>query len=54
MGADYSFYVETIEIHARAFLTLTILAIGRMHSMYKGKLPLSLNHIATSMSLRSI
>ena len=28
MGADYSFYVKTIETHARAFLTLNILAIG--------------------------
>ena len=28
MRADYSFYVKTIEIHARAFLTLNILAIG--------------------------
>ena len=30
MGADYSFYVKTIETHARAFLTLNILAIGRV------------------------
>ena len=28
MGADYSFYVKTIETHARAFLTLKIFAIG--------------------------
>jgi hypothetical protein len=28
MGADYSFYVKTIETHARAFLTLNILAVG--------------------------
>ena len=28
MGADYTFYVKTIETHALAFLTLTILAIG--------------------------
>ena len=27
---DYSFYVKTIETHARAFLTLNILAIGRV------------------------
>ena len=26
----YSFYVKTIETHARAFLTLNILAIGRV------------------------
>ena len=32
MGADYSFYVKTIETHARAFLTLNILAIGRVSS----------------------
>jgi len=30
MKADYSFYVKTIETHARAFLTLNILAIGRV------------------------
>ena len=28
MGADFAFYVKTIETHARAFLTLIILAIG--------------------------
>ena len=27
MGADYSFYVKTIETHVRAFLALNILAI---------------------------
>ena len=30
MGADYSFYVKSIEPHARAFLALNILAIGRV------------------------
>ena len=30
MGADYSFYVKTIETHARALLALNILAIGRV------------------------
>ena len=30
MGADYSFYVKTIETHARAFLALNILAVGRV------------------------
>jgi hypothetical protein len=30
MGADYSFYVKTIETHARAFLALNNLAIGRV------------------------
>ena len=29
MGANYTFYVKTIETHARTFLTLNILAIGR-------------------------
>jgi hypothetical protein len=32
MVADYSFYVKTIETHARAFLALNILAIGRVLS----------------------
>ena len=30
MGADYLFYVKIIEAHARAFLALIILAIGRV------------------------
>ena len=30
MGADYSFYVKTIETHACTFLTLNILAISRV------------------------
>ena len=30
MGVDYSFYVKTIKTHAREFLTLNILAIGRV------------------------
>ena len=33
MGADYSFYVKNIETHARAFLTLNVLAIGRVTSI---------------------
>ena len=32
MGADYTFYVKTIETHARTFLTLIFLAIGRVVS----------------------
>ena len=28
MGADYSFYVKTIETHGRAFLPLNISAVG--------------------------
>ena len=28
LGAEYLFYVKSIEIHARAFLTLNILSIG--------------------------
>ena len=38
MGAKYSFYVKTIETHACAFLTLNILATGRVHSHRKRKL----------------
>ena len=30
MGADYSFYMKTIETHARTFLALNILATGRV------------------------
>jgi hypothetical protein len=30
LGADYAFYVKTIETHVRAFLALNILAIGRV------------------------
>ena len=30
MGVDYSFYVKNIKTHARAFLALIILAIGRV------------------------
>ena len=41
MGADYTFYVKTIETHALAFLTLTILAIGSVMKVTftKGILP---------------
>ena len=35
MGADYSFYVKTIETHARALLTLTTIAIGRVNDHEK-------------------
>ena len=31
MGADHSFYMKTIETHARAFLPLNISAIGTVH-----------------------
>ena len=33
MGADYAFYVKTIETHACAFLALNVLAIGRVTSV---------------------
>jgi hypothetical protein len=33
MGADDSFYVKIIETHARAFLTLNILAIGSVTNL---------------------
>ena len=32
MGAEYLFYMKSIETHARAFLALIILAIGRVTS----------------------
>ena len=35
MGADYSFNVKTIETHARAFLALNILAIGRVSDHFQ-------------------
>ena len=35
MGANYSFYVKTIETHALAFLALNILAIGRVTTQGK-------------------
>ena len=34
MGADYSFYVKTIETHAQTFLALNILAIGRVMHLF--------------------
>ena len=34
MGADHSFYVKSIETHARAFLTLIILFIGTVNRQY--------------------
>ena len=34
MGADYSFYVKTIDNHARAFLALHIFAIGRVEARF--------------------
>ena len=39
MGADYAFYVKIIETHARAFLALNILAIGRV--CYKARFSLA-------------
>ena len=32
MGAEYLFYMKSIETHARAILTLIILGIGTVHS----------------------
>ena len=32
MGDDHSFYVKTIETHARAFLQLNISALGTVNS----------------------
>ena len=33
-GADHSFYVKTIETHARAFLPLSISAIGTVLALH--------------------
>ena len=33
MGADYSFYVKTIETHARAFFKVIIFSIGSVMKM---------------------
>ena len=32
MGADYSFYVKTIETHARAFFKVIIFSIGNVNN----------------------
>ena len=32
MGAEYLFYMKSIETHARAFLALIILGIGTVYS----------------------
>ena len=37
MGADHSFYVKTIETHARAFLPPNISAIGTVFGVFKKK-----------------
>ena len=44
MGADYSFYVKTIETYARTFLALNISAIGTVSSI-------SIDMTETSFSL---
>ena len=33
MGAEYLFYMKSIETHARAFLALIILVIGTVNSI---------------------
>ena len=33
MGADYSFYVKTIETHARAFFKIIIFSIGSVNTL---------------------
>ena len=35
MGAEYFFYMKSIETHARAFLALTILGIGTVASLLR-------------------
>ena len=37
MGADYSYYVKTIETYACTFLTVNILAIGRVGGIKNGQ-----------------
>ena len=34
MGAEYLFYMKSIETHARAFLALIILSIGTVSNKY--------------------
>ena len=41
MGADYSFYVKTIETHARTFLSLNISAIGTVLGDYLNNFSIS-------------
>ena len=36
MGAEYLFYMKSIETHARAFLALIILGIGTVQHYMKG------------------
>ena len=52
MGANYSFYVKTIETHARAFLTLNILAIGNVltHKKYQSLLKTFLDYFLTILN----
>ena len=35
MGADYSFYVKTIETHARALFKVIIFSIGSVYMIYE-------------------
>ena len=44
MGAEYLFYMKSIETHARAFLALIILGIGTVYMyisarLFKNKIP---------------
>ena len=38
MGADYSFYVKTIETHARTFFKVIIFSIGSVVGLTWGKM----------------
>ena len=38
MGADYTFYVKSIETHVRAFLPLNISAVSSVHRIVNGKI----------------
>ena len=41
MGADYSFYVKTIETHARAFFNVIIFSISSVNTVFSINLPLN-------------
>ena len=52
MGADYSFYVKTIETHVHALLTLNILAIDRV--LCKEKMTWLLEFLGTIFKKKNI
>ena len=50
MGADYSFYVKTIETHARTFLPLNISAIGTVHGYVLNQTQITLMQVQAHFS----